>query len=69
MNELARKSSATPDLLPWQAALMVACVTAAGLLHAHPGTVRPVVASLETVLLRSGVGHGMWFAGLFSVAL
>ena len=48
-----------PELLPWQAALMVACVTAAGLLHEHPGVMRPLVAGLvsgaHSTQLRSSV--------------
>ena len=65
----ASKSAAPSDLLPWQAALMVACVTVAGLFHEHPGAVRPVLASLETVQLRSGVEHAAHPADLLHAGL
>ena len=39
MNKRRLTKAVRPDLLPWQAAVMVMCVTAAGLLHEHPGGV------------------------------
>ena len=69
MNEHALKTAERPELLPWQAALMVVCVTAAGLFHEHPGAVRPLVATLQTVQLRSGVEHAAHPGDLIRTAL
>ncbi len=59
MKQSRSKTSAAPDLLPWQAVLMIACVTAAGLFHEHPRAVRPLPASVQAASvhgsqLRSG---------------
>ena len=43
MVEQQRKRDRGVELLPWQAAVMVMAVTVAGLLHEHPGRVRPLV--------------------------
>ena len=55
MSEHRSTNSKRPELLPWQAALMVACVTAAGLLHEHPGVMRPLVPGAHPGTLRSSV--------------
>ncbi len=55
MSEHRPMNSKRPELLPWQAALMVACVTAAGLLHEHPGVMRPLVSGAHSAQLRSSV--------------
>ncbi len=52
MDERRSTASAVPDLLPWQAVLMVACVTAAGLLHQHPAALRPFVAAVHTAVVQ-----------------
>lgn len=69
MNEHRLTSAARVDLLPWQAALMVVCVTAAGMLHEHPGAMRPLVTSLQTAQLRSGMAQGSQPADGRQVAL
>ena len=53
MSERRLTNSKRPELLPWQGALMVACVTAAGLLHEHPGVMRPLVRGVRPAQLRS----------------
>ncbi len=48
---------------------MVLCVTVAGVLHEHPAVVRPVVASLQTAQLPSGVAHASHPGDVLNVAL
>ena len=57
MEKLPMKRAARPDLMPWQGALMVLCVTVAGVLHEHPGAMRPMVNSLETVQFLAGIAQ------------
>ncbi len=69
MNQPAPKTTARPELLPWQAALMVVCVTAAGLFHEHPLALRPLAARLETARLHPGVEHAVHPADPVNAAL
>ena len=57
------------DLLPWQAALMVVCVTMAGLLHEHPEAVGLKVAGLQTAQPRSGTASEKPPADVLNVSL
>ena len=57
MEKLPSKRAARPDLMPWQASLMILCVTMAGVMHEHPGALRPMMGSLQTVQFRAGMAH------------
>ncbi len=60
------KHAATPDLLPWQAALMVLCVTAAGVFHEHPQSVR---GTLQPSEMRSELHRAAHPADLLNATL
>ena len=53
MSKRRSNTASQPEMLPWQAMVMVACVTAAGLLHQHPGAMRPLLSSHQTAQMRS----------------
>ena len=69
MHQTTSKTTSSPGLLPWQGALMVVWVTAAGLFHEHPAAVRPLLAGLQTVMLHTGAAHGVHPAALLPAAL
>ena len=74
MDKRRLKASAAPDLLPWQSVVMVACVTAAGLLHQHPHAVQPLLAAVQTaglqgVHLRSSAVFAHHTADLLNASL
>ena len=48
---------------------MVACVTAAGLLHEHPGAMRPLLSSRQTAAMRSSLTHTAPPATVLNAAL
>lgn len=45
----AKAAKQQQEIFPWQAAVMVACLTAAGLFHEHPTVARPLVDQLHRV--------------------
>lgn len=69
MSERQATRSREPELLPWQAALMVACVTMAGLLHEHPAVMRTVVSGVHATQLRSSVEHARHAAEVLNAAI
>ena len=65
-----RKTAAAPlELLPWQAVLMVLCVTVAGLFHDHPQMIHPLVAGVDASQLRSGMVHAVHSGDLLNATL
>ncbi len=67
MNELRLPKAVPLELLPWQAAVMVMCVTVAGFLHEHPGAMRPLASRVQAVQLRFDAGHVRPLAGVLNV--
>lgn len=50
-----RSSGAAAELFPWQAVMMVMCLTAAGLFHEHPEAAKPLVGVMSLSHLRASV--------------
>ena len=69
MSERRATMTRQPELLPWQAALMVVCVTIAGLLHEHPAAMRSVVSGVHAARLRSSGEHARQVAEVLNAAI